>query len=29
MVFEKELKGEEFKDIIDTLDVKNPKDREE
>lgn len=29
IVFEKELKGEEFKDIIDTLDVKNPKDREE
>ncbi len=29
MVFEKELNGEEFEDIIDTLDVKNPKDREE
>lgn len=29
IVFEKELKGKEFKDIIDTLDVKNPKDREE
>lgn len=29
MVFEKELNGEEFKDIIDTLDIKNPKDREE
>lgn len=29
MVFEKELNGKEFKDIIDTLDVKNPKDREE
>ena len=29
MVFEKELNGKEFEDIIDTLDVKNPKDREE
>ena len=29
MVFEKELTGKEFEDIIDTLDVKNPKDREE
>ena len=29
IVFEKELNGEEFKDIIDTLDIKNPKDREE
>lgn len=29
MVFEKELNGKEFKDIIDTLDIKNPKDREE
>ena len=29
VVFEKELNGEEFKDIIDTLDIKNPKDREE
>ena len=29
IVFEKELTGKEFEDIIDTLDVKNPKDREE
>ena len=29
MVFEKELNGKEFEDIIDTLDIKNPKDREE
>ena len=29
MVFEKELTGKEFENIIDTLDVKNPKDREE
>ena len=29
VVFEKELTGKEFEDIIDTLDVKNPKDREE
>lgn len=29
MVFEKELTGKEFEDIIDTLDIKNPKDREE
>lgn len=29
IVFEKELNGKEFEDIIDTLDIKNPKDREE
>lgn len=29
VVFEKELTGKEFEDIIDTLDIKNPKDREE
>ena len=29
MVFEKELNGKEFEGIINTLDIKNPKDREE
>lgn len=29
MVFEKELNGKEFEGIIDTLDIKNQKDREE
>ena len=29
MVFEKELNGKEFEDIINTLDIINPKDREE